>query len=79
MRLGFYGRISTTYGNDIEVPAVSAGLSVAALRRELARRSGYEDILDPIYRAAVNNVIVTEDHHVREGDRVDFLSPLSGG
>ncbi len=79
MKIGFFGKIATEFGGIADLDCPEAGLSVAALRRHLSETFQTDSILEPAVRAAVNDEIVADAHTVLPGDRVEFLSPVSGG
>lgn len=80
MRIGFFGRLRDSLGDEREVPLESAG-TVAHLRIQLARLypGAARDLLDPRVRACVGDQIVGEEFLLAGQECVDFLPPLSGG
>ena len=79
MKIAFYGRIQQVFGGPAEAAIPDGGMSVAALRHHLCKHYQTDAILEPAVRAAVNDEIVTDDQTLFPGDRVEFLSPVSGG
>ncbi|MHA6288143.1 MoaD/ThiS family protein [Maricaulis sp. CAU 1757] len=79
MKIGFYGQIASCFGGPTEIALPEQGETVTALRRRLALQCDANAILETTIRAAVNDQIVPEAHRVLPGDRVEFLSPVSGG
>ena len=80
MRIGFFGRLRESLGDEREI-AAEAGETVASLRLRLAglHPEAAGDLLGPRTRACVGDRMVGEDHVVDEAERVEFLPPLSGG
>lgn len=79
MNIGFYGQIATPFGGSADIGVPDDGISVSELRQILSERFETDDILQRSVRAAVNDEIVLESHQVLPGDRVEFMSPVSGG
>jgi len=79
VRIEFYGQIGEAFGGPVEVPVPQGGIQVSGLRSLLARKCDADAILNKSVRACVNDEIVPEDQWVMAGDRVEFLSPFSGG
>ncbi len=79
MRIEFYGQIGEAFGGPVEVPLPSGGIQVSELRSLLARQCDGGAILNKSVRACVNDEIAPENQWVMAGDRVEFLSPFSGG
>lgn len=80
MKIGFFGRLRDSLGDEREV-AAEAGETVARLRIRLAGLypQAADDLLSPRVRACVADAIVGEDFLVGGRERVEFLPPLSGG
>ena len=80
MKIGFFGKLRDSLGDECEV-AVEAGETVACLRVRLAGLypAAAGDLLSPRVRACVADTIVGEDFLVGGHERVEFLPPLSGG
>jgi len=80
MRIGFFGRLRESLGDEREI-AAEAGETVARLRLRLAalHPEAARDLLGPRARACVGDRLVGEDHVVEGEERVEFLPPLSGG
>ena len=79
MRIEFYGQIVESFGGPVEVPVPSGGIQVSGLRSLMARQYVADAILNKSVRACVNDEIVPDDQWVMASDRVEFLSPFSGG
>jgi len=72
-KIAFYGKLAELIGREVEIDLPAQGCTIAALRSRF-------DGLDPAtVCACVNDATAGEDHVVTQGDRVDFLPPLSGG
>jgi len=80
VRIGFFGRLRETLGDECEVTA-ERGETVAHLRTRLAglHPSAAGDLLSPGVRAFVGDEMVGEDFPLAGQERVEFLPPLSGG
>jgi molybdopterin converting factor small subunit len=80
MKVGFFGRLRDTLGDEREVGALE-GETVARLRRRLAglHPQAARDLLSPGVRACVGDTIVGEDFRLAGHERIEFLPPLSGG
>jgi molybdopterin converting factor small subunit len=80
MRIGFFGRLRDSLGDESEV-AAEEGETVARLRIRLAglHPQAARDLLSPRIRACVGDRIVAEDFLVGGHERIEFLPPLSGG
>ena len=80
MKIGFFGRLRDSLGEELEVPA-GREETVAQLRTRLAalHPSAAADLLSPRVRACVADSIVGEDFRLAGQGRVEFLPPLSGG
>lgn len=80
MRIGFYGRLRDSLGDEREV-AAELGETVARLRTRLAglHPQAARDLLSPGVRACVADAIVGEDFLLSGQERVEFFPPLSGG
>lgn len=80
MKIGFFGRLRDSLGDEREVP-LESGETVAQLRIRLAglHPGAAQDLLSPRVRAFVGDEIVGEDFLLAGQDRVEFLPPLSGG
>jgi molybdopterin converting factor small subunit len=80
MKIGFFGRLRDSLGDEREV-AVEAGETVARLRLRLAGLypAAAGDLLSPRVRACVADAVVGEDFRLGGCERVEFLPPLSGG
>lgn len=77
--LRFYGRLAEEVGCDLRVRTPAEGLTIGALRRQLAEQYGLQHLCSPRVKVAVGDEFVGDDHLVRGGDDVEFLAPLSGG
>ena len=80
MRIGFFGRLRDSLGDEREV-AAEAGETVAGLRIRLAglHPEAARDLLSPRVRACIADEIVGEDFLLGGQERIEFLPPLSGG
>ncbi len=80
MKIGFFGRLRDSLGEEREV-AAEEGETVARLRIRLAglHPGAAGDLLSPRVRACVADTIVGEDFSLVGPDRIEFLPPLSGG
>lgn len=76
-RILFFGSLVDAYGRERKVDLPAEGLSVAALREQLAaadpaiRRLGV--------RAAIDQSLAGEAAVARPGQEIAFFSPVSGG
>jgi molybdopterin converting factor small subunit len=80
MKIGFFGKLRDTLGDEREV-AAEDGETVRHLRIRLAGLypQGAHDLLSPKVRACVGDTMVSEDFVLAGHERVEFLPPLSGG
>jgi len=80
MKIGFFGRLRDSLGEEREVVA-EAGETVARLRVRLAglHPEAAGDLLSPRVRACVADRVVGEDFRLAGHGRIEFLPPLSGG
>jgi molybdopterin converting factor small subunit len=80
LNLIFYGRLAETIAPTMELDAAAA-CSIAELRGRLAveHPEAAETLASKRSRALVGAIFVGEDHVIRPGDRIEFLSPVSGG
>ncbi|MFT4076408.1 MAG: MoaD/ThiS family protein [Asticcacaulis sp.] len=70
----FFGRVADLLGKrrmDMALPA--GGLTLETLRNQLFAEG------DPRLRMSVNQVVVTSDQSLADGDEVAFFSVFSGG
>ncbi|RST29542.1 MoaD/ThiS family protein [Sphingomonas ginkgonis] len=79
LTLVFFGRLADVAGR--ELPFDSAARNVGGLRRELAGRFPglAEDLLGSRVRICIADSLVSDDEALHDGQRLDILSPLSGG
>lgn len=75
----FFGRISDLMGQSLEIAIPGTGISAGNLRQTLAERHDCLEMIDPKIRLACNDVIVENEHIVKNTDTLAFLSPFSGG
>ena len=80
MKVGFFGRLRDSLGNEREV-TIEDGETVGRLRIRLAglHPAAAPDLLSPRVRACVADSIVGEDFPLGGQERIEFLPPLSGG
>lgn len=80
MNVHFYGKLTDIFGAEAEVPVVTP-CTVAALRAQLI--ADYPEAADWLgdrrVRVAVGDLFVGDSHQLDGNDRIEFLSPLSGG
>ena len=70
----FFGRVADDTGKRrMQIALPGEGLSLSALRAQLFS----ED--DARLRMSVNQIVVTGDQNLRDGDEVAFFSVFSGG
>lgn len=79
MKIEFYGKIAVAFEGSPEVSLPEEGMRVLSLRNHLSTKYDVEELRSSFIRAVVNDEFVREDHLVRPGDSVAFLSPVSGG
>jgi molybdopterin converting factor small subunit len=76
----FYGRLAEMIGPELEIDAPLES-SIGQLRERLVTR--YPEAGQPLRSrralACVGDTMVRDDYVIREGDRVEFLPPVSGG
>ena len=80
MKIGFFGRLRDSLGDEREV-AAEEGETVARLRIRIAglHPEAAQDLLSSRVRACVADTIVGEDFVLAGHERIEFLPPLSGG
>jgi molybdopterin converting factor small subunit len=80
MKIGFFGRLRDSLGDEREV-AAEEGETVGRLRIRLAGLypEAARDLLSPRVRACVGDTIVGEDFRLGGQERIEFFPPLSGG
>lgn len=80
MKIGFFGKLRDSLGDEREI-AAEEGETVAGLRVRLAglHPPAAADLLSPRVRACVADTIVGEDFPLGGHERIEFLPPLSGG
>jgi molybdopterin converting factor small subunit len=80
LKILFYGRLAELIAPELALPAQD-GCSVAELRHRLAfdYPEAGETLANLRSRAVVGTAVVGEDYRVGSGDRLEFLSPVSGG
>ena len=80
MKVGFFGRLRDSLGDEREV-APEPEETVGRLRIRLAglHPQAANDLLSPRVRACVADRIVGEDFRLGGHERIEFLPPLSGG
>lgn len=80
MNVHFYGKLTDILGSEAEVSVVTP-CTIAALRSQLI--ADYPEAADWLgdrrVRVAVGDVFVSDAHQLGRDERVEFLSPLSGG
>lgn len=74
MVVTFYGRLAEIFGCEREVGEVA---TLGALRAALGAID--PAILRPGVRGAVDDAFLPDDTPIGPGQRIEFLSPLSGG
>ncbi|MEA3037284.1 MAG: sulfur-carrier protein [Sphingomonadales bacterium] len=80
MKIGFFGRLRDSLGDEREI-AAEVGETVAHFRIRLAALypQAAHDLLSLRVRACVVDRIVGEDFLLGGHERIEFLPPLSGG
>lgn len=80
MKVKFYGKLASTFGNQMEM-AITTPCTIAGLRSQiLADHPEAENTLgDVLVRACVRDALVADDHQLGPSDEVEFLAPVSGG
>jgi molybdopterin converting factor small subunit len=78
LRIRFYGRLADAIAPEIDVAGV-AGCSVGEVRERIA--SDFASAAEPMARsrAFIADSFVTDDTLVADGERLEFLPPVSGG
>ena len=79
--IGFHGRIAEAIGRERQVPLPAEGCTLGELRAAIAQfdAAAADAILAPGIRGAVDDRFVADEAMVVPGQRVEFMSPLSGG
>jgi len=76
----FYGRLAEVIGPKLEIDAPLES-SIAQLRERLVTR--YPEAGPPLRSrralVCVGDTMVRDDYVLRDGDKVEFLPPVSGG
>jgi molybdopterin converting factor small subunit len=76
----FYGRLAEVIGPELEIDAPLES-SIAQLRERLVTR--YPEAGQPLRSrralVCVGDTMVLDDYVLRDGDKVEFLPPVSGG
>lgn len=75
----FFGRLSDRMGKAVSCELSGNDMTIARLRVCLADEYANDELLRPSIRPAINDQMVPENAPIVSGDRVAFLSPLSGG
>jgi molybdopterin synthase sulfur carrier subunit len=76
-RVLYFASLRDRAGMDTE-QVNSLALDARALYAELQARHGFT-LREDRLRVAVNGAFATWEHHLRDGDEVVFLPPVSGG
>lgn len=80
MKVHFYGKLTGIFGAEAKV-SVEPPCTVATLRAQLIAE--YPEAADWLgdrrVRVAVGDVFVSDSNQIERNDRIEFLSPLSGG
>lgn len=75
----YFAQIKEALGRATESIELEDNGTVADLSRLLTSREEWAHIAPLPLSYAVNETFVTEDHALRDGDRVALLTPVSGG
>lgn len=80
-KICFYGRIADALGYELEIPVPREGCTIGELRALIAGLdpAAADSILRPGIRGAIDDGFVGDGAIVRPGQRIEFMSPLSGG
>lgn len=79
IHIEFYGKLSDRMGTSLSCELPIQDMTIAGLRERLAKDHDYAELLKPAIRPVINDEMVQETAIISVGDRVAFLSPLSGG
>lgn len=80
MRILLFGSLREDIAREVAAEIPAQGCSIRELRAMLvARDQCCAPLARPSNRACVDREIVPEDHVVRPGQEIAFVSPLSGG
>lgn len=82
IRVCYFARVREALGQDSEQVQFQPGLTVAALRQQLAERgSPWQAALadDQRLLAAVNQTLASADTLISDGDEVAFFPLVTGG
>ena len=80
MKVAFYGRLAEAVGSELDID-VPPDCSLAELRNKVIAEhpEAEETLRDKRARACIGEAIVHDSYVLRAADRVEFLSPVSGG
>lgn len=80
MRILLFGSLRDDIATEVAADIPAQGCSIRELRAMLvARDRRFAPLGRPSSRACVDREVVPEDHVVRPGQEIAFVSPLSGG
>jgi molybdopterin converting factor small subunit len=80
VKILLFGSLRDEIPGEVTGDIPAAGCSIRALRAMLvAGDPSRAPLARPSIRACVEHEIVLEDHWVRPGQEIAFVSPLSGG
>ena len=79
--IGFYGRLAEVIGRERQVPLPAGGCTLGEIKGAIARldSAAGEAILARGTRGAIDDRFAGDDALAAPGQRIEFMSPLSGG
>lgn len=80
LQLRYFAELREQLGRSDETLQLPGEISVAELRQHLLQRGAtWQRLAEPQIRAAVNQVLATEQTRLASGDEVAFFPPVTGG
>lgn len=80
VRILFFGSLSDVFGRERTVELPPGGVTVADLRRLVAREPREAAAIDGVgVRAAVDQAVAGDEQMIEADQEVAFFSPVSGG
>jgi molybdopterin synthase sulfur carrier subunit len=79
VELLFFAQLRESLGKDREVLELEEGCTIDEVAALLKSRAEWRSILSLPLTFAVNEQVVSGAHTLRDGERLAFLTPVSGG
>lgn len=81
MKVLLFGKLSEILGREVEVDLPAEAISVADLRRLLARLHPAAEaaLMSPMLRACIDDDMAADETRLTARSEVAFFPPLSGG